>query len=389
MSDDPFRMEPVDIPKPPQDWWERVPVLRELYKLLSSEGPVNWELARQVGVALAAYDEPETLETEGPHRELESLSRAAEVEAEEFTGLVSGAVAPVHVVSRAQWVEENIPSFRLLMEPLAEKLTGGMAPAPLPEPAGQMLRQVGGILMGLQAGIVLGYLGRHVIGQYEIVLPEPEGGRLLYVLPNLYEVERDWELDPREFRYWIALHEVTHHLEFSRPWVRTYFHGQLRTLIQSLNLDPSRMQSAFEGLELLDPERLAETLQDPESLFRAAWTPLSHDAMGRLHALMTLVEGYATFVMDAVGARVLGDHPRLKEVMDRRKRSTSPGEVLLERLLGLELKRRQYEEGVRFCRYVAGMRDIAQLNRAWDNPESLPTTEELADPDAWIARVLD
>jgi coenzyme F420 biosynthesis associated uncharacterized protein len=364
-----------------------VPVLHELYKLLTSTDAVNWELARQVAVALASHDEP-LGEIGAAQAELEGMSRAATAEAEVFSGLVTETVAPVTVVSRTQWVEANIDSFKFLMNPLAEKMSAG-GEIPLPGQIGQVLRQISSVFLGLQTGMVLGYLGRTVIGQYEVSLPQPEGVRLLYVLPNLREVERDWELDPKEFRYWIALHEVTHHLEFSRPWVRNYFHSQLRTLVDSLDFDPTRMQTAFEGIEMLDPERMAEALQDPEKLVQAAWTPLSKDAMARLQSFMTLAEGYATFVMDAVGARVLKDHPRLKEVMERRKREASPGDVLLERLLGLELKRRQYEEGVKFCRYVAGVRDIPSLNRAWDNPDSLPTSEELADPDAWITRVLE
>ena len=383
---DPDLHGPVEIPRPPDGWWERVPVLHELYKLLSSTEPVNWELARQVGVALASYDEPpEPIAQLQP--ELEGMSRAATVEAEEFSGLSTSVVAPVEAVTRAQWVEGNLESFKFLMNPLAEK----MAPKvdiPLPGQAAQVLQQIGGIFLGLQTGTVLGYLGRHVIGQYDVLLPSSGGGKLLYVVSNLEAVERDWSLDPKEFRYWIALHEVTHHLEFSRPWVRRYFHSQLRTLIDSLDFDPTRMQGAFEGMEMLDPERMAQALQDPERLIQAAWTPLSKDAMARLQAFMTLAEGYATFVMDAVGARVLKEHARLKEVMERRKREASPGDVLLERLLGLELKRRQYEDGVKFCRYVAGVRDIPALNHAWDNPESLPTVDELSDPDAWITRVL-
>jgi coenzyme F420 biosynthesis associated uncharacterized protein len=212
---------------------------------------------------------------------------------------------------------------------------------------------------------------------------------LLYVASNLEGVERDWDLDPKQFRYWIALHEVTHHLEFSRAWVQQYFRSQLTTLIESLDFDPARMQSMFEGLEMLDPERMAETLNDPDRLIRAASTPLSNDATHRLQAFMTLAEGYATFVMDAVGAKLLSEHGKLKEAMERRRQSISPGDALLERLLGLELKRRQYEDGVKFCRYVAGMRDVASLNRVWESPEMLPTMQELAEPDLWIARVLD
>ncbi|HVE91214.1 MAG TPA: zinc-dependent metalloprotease [Actinomycetota bacterium] len=381
----------ADIPKPPQDWWEQVPVLRELFKLLSSTDPVNWDLARQVAYSLGSHDEPPSEDFEDCRRELETMSRAAQVQCEQFTGLVPGTVAPVIGVTRGQWVEENVAVFKMLMEPLAAKLTGpaltGGIPVPIPESAAMVLRQIGGVLMGLQTGFVLGYLSRHVIGQYELVLPDPSGGRLLYVIPNMQQAEQDWELDPREFRYWIALHEVTHHLEFSRPWTRRYFHSQIQTMIDSLDFDPARLQETLEGFDITNPEKMAETLQDPEALIQAAWTPLGLDTMSRLQAFMTLVEGYATFVMDAVGAAVLKDHARLKEVMERRKRTSSPGEQLLERLLGLELKRKQYDAGVKFCRYVAGVHDVAFLNKAWDNPDSLPTASEIDNPDGWIERM--
>ena len=378
--------EGMDIPKPPEGWWEQVPVLRELYKLLSSSEPVNWELARQVGIALASYDETEQ-DVLG-EAELDGITRAASVEAEAFSGLSAGTVAEVRAVTRAQWVEANLDTFRFVMNPLAKKMSLG-GDMPLPGQAAQVLGQISGVMMGLQTGFVLGYMGRSVIGQYELPLPAPSPPRLLYVVSNLAQMESDWSLDPKQFRYWIALHEVTHHLQFSHPWVENYFRSQITSLIDSLDFDPTRMGAAFEGIEMLDPERLAATLQDPEQLIQAAWTPLSKDAMARLQAFMTLTEGYATFVMDAVGAKLLSEHPRLKEAMERRRQSLSPGDALLERLLGLELKRRQYEEGVKFCRYVAGVRDVDSLNRVWDNPESLPTLEELADPDTWIKRVLD
>jgi len=375
----------IEIPKPPDGWWEQVPVLRELYKLLSSTEPVNWELARQVGVALASYDEPPADMT-GVQEELEAVTRAASVEAEEFSGLIAGSIASVSAVTRAQWVEGNIDSFKILMNPLAEKMAGGNELAMVPG-ATQVLQQVSGVFMGLQTGFVMGYLGRAVVGQYEVPIPVAEP-KLLYVVSNLTQIEKDWSLDPKQFRYWIALHEITHHLEFSKPWVQNYFRSQIKTMIDSLDFDPARMQSAFEGLGMLDPDRMAEALGDPDRLIQAAWTPLSEDAVARLQAFMTLAEGYATFVMDAVGARVLTEHNRLKEVMERRKRSTTPGEALFERLLGLELKRRQYEEGVKFCRYVAAMHDVDTLNHVWDNPDSLPTTKELSEPDLWIERVV-
>jgi coenzyme F420 biosynthesis associated uncharacterized protein len=382
---DPFAN--IEIPKPSDGWWQRVPVLNELHKLLSSNEPVNWELARQVGVALASENEPAVPDRhEG---ELEAITRAAGVEAEEFSGLVAGSVADVKVVSRSEWVDANLETFRFVMNPLAKKLSGGGADLAMLGPGAQVLTQISGVFMGLQTGMVLGYMGQHVIGQYELALPAASPSQLLFVASNLEQIERDWDLDPKQFRYWIALHEVTHHLVFSRPWVQQYYRSQLQTLIDSLDFDPARMQTAFEGLEMLDPERLAETLNDPDRLIQAAATPLSNDATRRLQAFMTMAEGYATFVMDAVGAKVLSEHPKLKEATERRRQSISPGDALLERLLGLELKRRQIEDGVKFCRYVAGMHDVESVNRVWENPETLPTMDELATPDAWITRVLE
>jgi coenzyme F420 biosynthesis associated uncharacterized protein len=362
-----------------------VPLLRELHRLLSSSEPVNWELARQVAVALACHDEPAIPDQAAIQRDLETLSRAAEVQAQEFTGLVAGQPASVSVVSRAEWIESNIAWFRVLMDPLARKMTGGGAG----DAAAAALGQVGAVLIGLQAGFVLGYLARHVLGQYELALPQPSEPRLLYVLTNLRELETEWELDSRDFRYWIALHETTHHLEMTRPWARAWFRAQLNAFIDSLDFDPARIQSSLGELGVLDPQKMAEALQDPERLIQATWTPAGVDVLTRLQAFMTLAEGYSTFVMDAVGASVLKDLPRLQEVMRRRRLSASPGEALLERMLGLELKRKQYDDGVKFCRYVASLRDVESLNRAWDSPESLPTADEIADPDAWVARVLD
>jgi coenzyme F420 biosynthesis associated uncharacterized protein len=353
---------------------------------------VNWELARQVGVALGSHDEPAVADLAGEQKTMETLSRAAEVACEEFTGLVAGTSASVEVVSRGRWVEENIAWFRGLLEPLARKMSTGGAPLPVPAADGMMqaLRQVGAVVTGLQAGLVLGDLSRSVLGQYELTLPQPTGGRVLYVAPNLRQVEQDWGLDARDFRYWIALHEVTHHIELTRPWARSYFQSLVRTFIDSLDFDPSRMQGILGDLDILqNPERLSEALQNPEQLIQAAWTPLGRDTVNRIQAFMTLAEGYSTFVMDAVGAQVLKDHGRLQEVMRRRRVEASPGEVLLERMLGLELKRQQYEDGVKFCRYVAASRDIASLNRAWENPETLPTSEEFQNPEAWIERVLE
>ena len=106
-----------------------------------------------------------------------------------------------------------------------------------------------------------------------------------------------------------------------------------------------------------------------------------------VQAVMSVIEGYSEHTMDAVGERVLPEYEGLREAMDRRRRSRSAPERVLQRLLGLDLKMRQYELGKSFCDAVASQHGIGVLNRVWEAPESLPTMAELSDPAAWVTRV--
>jgi putative hydrolase len=201
---------------------------REIQRvLLSSSGAVNWELARQVGIATASSS------GEDPHpgpedlRGFEDAVRLAELQVAGFTGLEPpGDLPKIEAVRRTQWVERNLEGLRAVMEPAAAKLGEALGRAQrelLPEGAEtagveQLLTQLSPLLLGTQVGTVLGTLGQQVLGQYDIAIPRPGGASLLFVVPNIARFEKDWSLDPTEFRTWIAIHEVTHRFEFARPW---------------------------------------------------------------------------------------------------------------------------------------------------------------------------
>ena len=253
------------------------PLFQELQRVMSSSsGPVNWELARQVGVANAVESGPDPEPTEGDARLLEEAVRVAELQVGRFTGLAGPAdVAQVRAVRRAAWVNANAENLKALLEPAARRLTDAIersAGEQLPAEAAPWRASSAALpmLLGAQVGQVLGMLAQRVLGQYDIAVPRSGPGQLLFVVPNLSTFERDWSLDPREFRTFVALHEVTHRFEFAQPWVRDHFQALLDDYLSALTLDMDAMQSRFVGpFDPADPEALSQLADDDPGLFWA------------------------------------------------------------------------------------------------------------------------
>jgi len=360
----------------------------------SSSGPVNWELARQVGVANAVESGPDPEPTEGDQRLLEEAVRVAELQVGRFTGLAGPAdVAQVRAVRRAAWVNANAESLKALLEPAARRLTDAIersAGEQLPPEAAPMagfLRQLSPMLLGAQVGQVLGMLAERVLGQYDIAVPRSGPGQLLFVVPNLSTFERDWSLDPREFRTFVAVHEVTHRFEFAQPWVRDHFQALLDDYLSTLTLDVEAMQSRLASFDPADPEALSRFGEDDTSLFWADLDDEQRLKLGRIQAFMAAAEGYGDHVMQALGSQLLGTYPRIEEAM-KRYREGEHGDPVFERLLGVDMKREQYRTGGAFCEVVVAQTDEATLARMWDSAEALPSLPELDEPRLWLARTV-
>jgi coenzyme F420 biosynthesis associated uncharacterized protein len=375
-----------------------VPLLREIQRvLLSSSGPVNWELARQIGIAMATWGEEDLPPTEQDRRVLEDTVRAAELAIADFTGLPTPAdLADVQAFRRAQWVEANVRGLRDLLEPLATRLAKAIGEAQGEigvQAEGQgatnlmemVVRQMMPLLLGAQVGAVLGYLGQRVLGQYDLAVPRPAGS-LYFVVPNIARLEKDWSLRPVEFRAWVALHEVTHRFEFSRPWVREHFLSLVRDLVEHAELDLAGLEQRMEGLDLGSPEALQEAFQDMGNFLGHASDPEQRLRIARVQAFMAAAEGYGDHVMEALGRRMLSTYSQIEEAL-RRYREDRHGDQALERLLGLEMKREQYRLGAQFCAKVAELTDEATLARMWESPEALPSMPELEEPSLWLARM--
>ncbi|HLB62882.1 MAG TPA: zinc-dependent metalloprotease [Actinomycetota bacterium] len=376
------------------DLFGDVPLLREIQRvLLASRGPVNWELARQVGIATAQWDKEDPEPTAADRQGLEDDVRLAELRVAGFTGLPAPTdVAKVLAVRRTGWVQETIGTVRDSVEPAAARIADAIAsarPEGVPEGTagalGQMLSQVAPLVLGAQAGTVIGHLARQVLGQYDVLAPRTGPSTLLFVVANIASFERDWRLPPREFRAFVALHEVTHRFEFARPWSGEHFRQLLRDFHATLEIDVQALHERLSDISVTDPEGLERMLGSEEAVFGAVLDDEQRLKLGRIQAFVIGAEGYGDHVAHAIAAQMLPSYVMIEEAL-RRYRAAEKVDPVFQRLLGIEVPRDRYRAGRAFCDTVAELTDEATLGKMWESPEALPSLPEIEEPRLWLAR---
>jgi coenzyme F420 biosynthesis associated uncharacterized protein len=335
-------------------------------------GVIDWSLAAQVARGIAGLQpagDPEPFEQlSAPAAESERLVSA-------YTGLVPAApLPPAEAVGRSEWIDANLASLGAVLDPVAGRVGAKLGP----------VGAAAGALLALEAGAVSGFLAGRVLGQYEFPPLDPAApARLLFVAPNLAHAATALDADADQLLRWVALHETTHALQFGGvPWLREHLAGLVGQLLAALDVNPSgllRLPDASDLRGLLDRVR-------EDGLAFVAIGPERRGTLETAQAFMALLEGYAEHVMDAVGASMLSDVEALRAAMDRRRQERSGLLRVLEKLIGLDLKLRQYRQGKAFCDAVVARGGIAALNRAWASPDSLPTLAELDDAAGWLAR---
>jgi coenzyme F420 biosynthesis associated uncharacterized protein len=346
---------------------------------------IDWVIADWVAGRIAGRGGPSRVpESLVSEIDLGPLAADAERRVIAYTGLVpTGPTPPPEGIDRHEWAKSNLASTRAMIEPLLDTAAGKLGPA---KGAARLWL---GAASSAEIGLLVGFMAQRVLGQYELILLDERAAghepRLLFVLPNLDDAVRRFDADPLEFVTWVTLHEVTHAVQFGAvPWLREYLASQIREL----------MASAEQRLEVRKTRRLP-TRADVARVGRAA---LRLDLVGmvaserertvidRAQAVMAVVEGHAEHVMDAVAPELLPSLPDLREAMDKRRQQQRGLAKYISRLLGLEMKLRQYTQGKAFCDQIVTAAGVGALNHVFSSPETLPSLAEIENPAAWLAR---
>jgi coenzyme F420 biosynthesis associated uncharacterized protein len=359
---------------------------------------IDWSTAQRVGELIAGSPGSADPSAEALGETVQPLVLQFARRVSEYSGLeLPSRLPPLEAVDRPAWIAANLQTMRPVLESLAADAPGGRSsrrmrfslkyPGQDLGPLYDALGAAGGLLMGAQVGAMAGMLSQRVLGQYDLALLDPSvAPRLLLVAPNLEQAARRMQVDSEQLLVWVTIHEITHAVQFSgAPWLREHLAGILRQLIDGLQATVS-LSALLRLPGAGDARAFAERLRHGE-LVRLTLGEQRWQLVERLQATMSLVEGHAEHVMDAVGAEVLPSLPRLRAAMNRRREHRGLPWRVLERLLGLELKMRQYEEGRRFCDAVVLAGGPAALALAWRSAEDLPTAVELQEPELWLARV--
>lgn len=344
---------------------------------------IPWNVAADVAARVAGHYPLESsyheqvLAAQAP----EFVAKAEQLVAE-ATGLGSKGSPDVAVVSRAVWAERNVTFFAHIMDPAEERLASRFEGyGPVGQSAGALARR----FVAVETGVLLGIMGRRVLGQYELAMPAKLDGDTIYLVgANILSMERAHQFRPFEFRFWLALHECTHRLQFvGVPWLSDYFLGLVQQLVASARPEPGRLGRI--AAELKEAVAGGGPIIGETGLFGLFATDSQRALLDKVQALMALLEGHGHVVMDRIGRGMLVTQEHMSRVLKQRRQD--PRTAAFFRLTGMEMKFRQYELGERFIEMVEREAGWDTINLAWQGPAYLPTREEIDEPTLWLARV--
>jgi coenzyme F420 biosynthesis associated uncharacterized protein len=344
-------------------------------------GLVDWDVAARAARRFSPPPPAVTrAEADQVVGELYQAASRAGAHVAELTALHEPPVsAATRVIERAAWVDVNAAGMRNVLTPLVDKLTAD-------NPVGRVAESIGGRITGLQVGLVLGFLSGKVLGQFEFF--DRPGGQLLLVAPNIVAVERQLKVTPSDFRLWVCLHEVTHRVQFTAvPWLRRHMHDEIAALTEATETDANAVKERLSAA-VSELVKVVRGQGDGEGLLSVIATPEQRAVVDRITAFMSLVEGHAEYVMNAVPREIIPSQDVIEQRFAvRRRRGGNVLDRVLRRLLGLDAKTKQYVDGSAFVRTVIERIGVDGFNAIWTSSQTLPTKAEIAEPLSWIKRV--
>lgn len=359
----------------------------QLFRLFQSSGPVNWNLAKELTKNLAGEHELIEPDLAEEYRE---LGIVAELRIQAASDLPSPSPGDLNPTDRTTWALENLKTFRILVEPLSDKLAGGFAGLPGAESLGTMgaiLQPLGPALLGMQAGTMIGFMSHRVLGQFDTGIPAIDHDQPYLVVPNVEAFAFETEVDVRQVRLWATMHEMVFQRLMEIEWLRGHFVSVVNAFYDTVEFDVSDIMGQMGALD--DPDRIRDLLgEDGASAPALLKGTADPDRLAAIQSCTAFIEGFGDFLVRRAALDLLPDLDRIESANARRRSEPDQAEQYLQQIVGLELQRFRAADAAAFCREVEQRWGEPALDRVWEQPENLPTLPEITDPVGWAARVL-
>jgi putative hydrolase len=375
-----------------------LPFFNDMMRAMSQQGPLNWDLAQQFAQLGAVGDNPDPEPGASTRIEYNTLADIADMHVREIAGSISttSQTRPeILTTTRARWAHRTLTDLRPLFTDLATALSArNPDEEPSSDPFASMLSNLSTMMapamMGMSIGSMVGALAAHALGQYELPLARPESREILIVSSSVDSFATDWDIAQDDMRMWVLIHELASHLVLASPAVT---HGLMTLVGQHVSAfrpDPQAVMDSIGELDLNNAdamENIQKIFSDPMILMGAVRTFEQEKLAPLLDAQVAAISAYIDFIVDSVGARLLGAQASIAEAVRRRRVEYGTDAVLIERLLGITSTRTQQARGRAFVQGVLERSDTETLARITHSPTSLPTPNELEAPGLWLARL--
>lgn len=390
--------------------FEGMPFFGDLLKMLGSQGPVQWDGARQLALSIATGGESEPNVDPLERVRYEQLARVADLQVAQATGLstsTTGHAVTVTPVTRTQWTLTTLDAYKPLIEQMAaslhpptdtgttelvQSMEGSDGTDPTEAWLGQIMGLLSPMLLGMTTGSLVGHLATRNFGLYDLPIPRPPSDDLLVIAANVDAFADDWSADGDDLRLWVCMHQLTNHAVLGVPHVRARLTELLDDYASSFESDPDALGTKLAELEV-DPSggdpmaRFQELMGDPDVVLGAVRSARQQELLPWLEALVSVLSGYVDHIMDEVGHGLVGSYSQITEALRRRRVEASGADRFVTRLLGLELTQDHFDRGRAFVEGVLERAGRDGLDRLWSAAEVLPTPNEVDAPGLWLARI--
>ncbi|GIG26326.1 zinc-dependent metalloprotease [Cellulomonas denverensis] len=364
----------------------------------SGDGPVNWDVAHDAARQIAVTGGDPVLSAQQTREVTDALS-VAELWLDAATDLPpSGGTA--RALSRSEWVEQTLPTWRALTEPVATSMSTALAEtlsSQLPEsmelppglPGGfdpqTMMRQLGSLVFGMQVGQAAGSLAREVFGLTDVGLPLVHSPATALVPGNVADFAEGLEIPLEEVRLFLAVREAAHARLFTHVgWLRAHLLGAVDAYARGISIDLESLEESVRQIDPTDPQALQGALSS--GVFAPQNTPEQQAVLGRLETALALVEGWVDEVTAAATLPHLPHTVQLREMIRRRRAAGGPAEQTFATLVGLELRPRRSRDAAALWALISRESGPQGRDAVWDHPDLLPTAEDLDDPAGYQGR---